>query len=147
MFVLFNKNKVFVGYSPDIPENSDLLKIEIPESQSDISIWKWEGDYDNGRMVPLSNGYPVEEIELERELFEYIDKKYPLPVQMTNIIRQISKILKNHPNLEDDEFVDMSHYVLNAVDKANKRIKYFRSNSQLIPKDESERQFKEAFGS
>jgi hypothetical protein len=147
MFVLFNKNKSFVGYSPDIPENSDLLKILIPESQSDISIWKWEGDYDNGRMVPLANGYPVEEIELERELFEYIDKKYPLAVQLTNIIRQISKILKSNPELEDDDFVDMSHYVLNAVDKANKRIKYFRSNSQLISKDESERQFKETFGS
>lgn len=147
MFVLFNKNKAFVGYSPDIPENSDLLKIKIPESQSDITVWKWEGDFDNGKMVPLISGYPVEEIELERELFEYIDKRYPLAIQMTNIIRQISKILRKYPDLEDDEFVDMSHYILNAVDKTNKRIKYFKNNSQLISKNESEQQFKQAFES
>jgi hypothetical protein len=147
MFALFNKNKIFIGYSPDIPENSDLLKIEIPESKSNITIWKWDGDYDNGKMVPISTGYPMEEIELERELFDYIDKRYPLGVQLANIIKQISKILKKYPDLEDDEFVDMSHYVLNAVDKTNKRIKYFKNHSQLISKDESERQFREAFGS
>jgi hypothetical protein len=69
-----------LGYSPDIPENSNILKKEIPEEQSDVTLWRWEGNYDNGKMVSIDIGYPVEEIELERQLFEYIGKEYPINV-------------------------------------------------------------------
>jgi len=146
MFVLFNKEGTFIGYSPDIPENTELLKKEIPNSQSDITMWRWDGDYQTGRMIPLDIGYPVEEMELERELFEYIDKKYPLAVQMRNIIKQIKMLVKNNLNLQDDDFMDMSDYIINAVDKHDKRVKYYRNYASLIPKDESERQFNTVFG-
>ena len=79
MYALFNENKQFVGYSPDIPPSSTLLKKEIPEDQTDFSIWSWIGDYDNGRMVSIAeNGYPQEEIDLEQQLFEEIYLKWPI---------------------------------------------------------------------
>jgi len=54
MYVIFNKNNKFIGYSdndfPDYP-NLDLLKLKLPEDQSDLSEWWWEGDMLTGKMV------------------------------------------------------------------------------------------------
>jgi len=142
MFVLFNKNKEFVGYSPDIPDNPSLLKKEIPKDKSNINIWKWEGDYDTGKMIYIENGYPIEEIELENELFDFIDKHYPIGIQIINILKQIKKIIEYKPEIQDENFLDMADCVLNAMDKYNKRIKYHKTYSTLISKDESKQQHK-----
>jgi len=144
MFALFNKNKEFVGYSPEIPENSEILKIKLPEEKSDILTWKWEGDYDTGRMVPIDIGYPIEEIELEREFFDFINKNYPLQIQMINIIKQLRKVIENDENLQNYEFMDMSDYILNAVEKMNNRINYYKNYYKLISKDETKK-FKQVF--
>lgn len=145
MFALFNKDKTFIGYSNDIPDTSTVLKKEIPKEQSDIMLWRWEGDYENGRMVSVDIGYPIEEIELEKELFSFIDKNYPPQIQMLNIIKQLRKIVQNNENIQDDNFVDMSDYILNAVDKYDKRVNYYRNYAKLISKNESEIQFKSIF--
>ena len=145
MFALFNKDKIFIGYSNDIPDTSTVLKKEIPKEQSDIMLWRWEGDYENGRMVSVDIGYPIEEIELEKELFSFIDKNYPPQIQMLNIIKQLRKIVQNNENIQDDNFVDMSDYILNAVDKYDKRVNYYRNYAKLISKHESEIQFKSIF--
>ena len=139
MFALFNKNKEFIGYSPEVPENSELLKIKIPKEKSDILAWKWEGDYDTGNMVPIDIGYPMEEIELEKDLFQFIHKNYPLQTQLINIIKQLRKIVENNENLESYEFMDMSDCILNAVDKMNQRINYYKNYYKLISKDETEK--------
>lgn len=136
MFVLFNKDKKFIGYSSDISENSELLKLEIPEEKSDISFWKWEGTYENGRMVPIDVGYPIEEYELEKSLFEYINKNYPIQTQMINIIKQLRKIVKENAELEDYQFMDMSDCIINAVEKMNNRINYYKNYEKLITKNE-----------
>lgn len=146
MFALFNVEKQFIGYSPDIPENTNILKKEIPEEQSDVILWRWEGDYDNGRMVHVDIGYPIEEIELERQLLEYIAKEYPINVQILNIMKQLRKIIQNNDELQDDEFMDMSDCIVSAVDKYTKRVNYYRNYAKLIPKHESEQQFNSAFG-
>jgi hypothetical protein len=146
MFALFNIEKQFIGYSPDIPENSNILKKEIPEEQSDVTLWRWEGNYDNGKMVSIDIGYPVEEIELERQLFEYIGKEYPINVQILNIMKQLRRIVQNNDQLQDDEFMDMSDCIINAVDKYTKRVNYYRNYANLISKHESEQQFNNAFG-
>ena len=57
MFVLFDKNKNFIGYSEDIPDlpTLNVLKLKIPEEKKDISKWRWEGNLLNGKMVPIKN--------------------------------------------------------------------------------------------
>jgi hypothetical protein len=56
MFVLFNKDKKFIGYSNDIPDLPTLgiFKLKIKEEQSDLTIWKWDGDM-NGKMVKIDS--------------------------------------------------------------------------------------------
>ena len=55
MYVLFNKDKEFVGYSDDIPPqpNLNIFRLEIPENRSDITKWKWQGDMFTGKMVEI----------------------------------------------------------------------------------------------
>jgi hypothetical protein len=87
-----------------------------------------------------------EEIELERQLFEYIGKEYPINVQILNIMKQLRRIVQNNDQLQDDEFMDMSDCIINAVDKYTKRVNYYRNYANLISKHESEQQFNNAFG-
>jgi hypothetical protein len=55
MFVLFNNEKQFVGYSEDIPDlpTLSIFKLKLPEEVSDIKKWKWVGDMFNGKMIPI----------------------------------------------------------------------------------------------
>jgi len=127
MFVLFNKDKEFIGYSEDIPPSNQILTIETPPDKSDLSLWKWEGSYDTGGMIRFNVGYPEKEIELENDLKNYIQAKYPIDIQILNIIQQINKILENNDSLADDDFVDMSQSILNAIEKTKNRINYYKA--------------------
>ena len=92
MYALFNKEKKFIGFSPNqIPNN---LTKKISEEHSDFTIWKWEGDYDTGKMVLINSNIKTEEIELDKALFNYIDSKYPLKVQLINMMTQLRKIVQ-----------------------------------------------------
>jgi hypothetical protein len=53
MFVLFNKDKNFIGYSEDIPDlpTLNIFRLKLPEDKQDITEWGWEGDMFNGKMV------------------------------------------------------------------------------------------------
>lgn len=144
MYALFNKDKIFIGFSPDESSHPNLLKKEIPKEQSDFRTWKWEGDYDTGRMVPLNTDYSIEEIELENILFRYIENKYPLKTQLINIMNQIRKIVQYNEDLQDDSFIDMHDCIKNALDKHTKRINYYQNYSKIIPKNESKQ--KQLFG-
>jgi hypothetical protein len=147
MLVLFNKDKQFVGFSPDLPPEAleNLYTKNIPETQTDFTKWRWEGDYDSGRMVSIvEDGYPIEELDLEKRLFEEIDQKYPLGVQLVNIIRQLKLISKGKET--DYRFEDMSDMILDAVEKYDSRIKYYESRNKLLNKKDAQQQFNSTFG-
>jgi hypothetical protein len=126
MYVLFNKDNKFIGYSPDISPQANILKKEIPSSQQDLNVWKWVGDYHTGKMVSIfEENFNQEELEEEKKAFANINEKYPIGVQLANIIRQIKKIADSLPiSTQDDRFMDMAEIILNTLDKHDKRIKY-----------------------
>jgi hypothetical protein len=133
MFVLFNKEKKFIGYSPDIPSQVDILKKEIPASKRDFSVWKWVGDYDNGSMISIfEEDYPKEELDLEKKLFSEINSKYPLNTQLINIMRQVKILSEASPMHQDCVFLDMADEILNAIELQEKRIKYITSRSKIF---------------
>lgn len=146
MLVLFNKNKQFIGLSPDIPKEalSNFYTKQIPDHQGDITKWRWEGDYDSGKMVSIAeDGYPIEELELEKQLFKEINLKYPLGVQLVNIIRQL-KILSANSE-QDYRFSDMADVILSAVEKHDNRIKYYKARNKLLNKEDAIQQFNNIF--
>jgi hypothetical protein len=58
MFVVFDKNKKFLGYANDSFEGTgyELLTKEISEEQCGPE-WSWQGDMDTGKMVHTKNNY------------------------------------------------------------------------------------------
>lgn len=140
MYALFNSDKQFIGYSPDIPSDVDILKKEISVEHMDFTKWKWEGDYDTGQMIPLSSGPNVEELHLNMEFFKQITRRYSLGDQLFNIIRQLKKIVDQNQDIRHDEFYDMADFMLNAMDKYQEAINYHKSYSNFKPIHESEQQ-------
>ena len=135
MFVLFNKDKNFIGYSPDSPPQVDILKIEIPEDKKNLNEWKWSGNFDNGKMVSIfEEGFPEENINEEKKLFDDITKKYPLGIQLANIIRQV-KMIAEKLEIVDDNFLDMSDQILRAIDLQDKRLKYNSVRKKIYSKN------------
>lgn len=120
MFALFNKNKKFIGYSPDIPDNAPLLKRKINDEQSNTLKWKWVGDYDTGRMVSVDKS--DSEIEEDDFLFE-VSNKYNLNAKFDIIIKQLQKILEKNQDLKTPEFDQMSSDLSKAFDIWQKKYK------------------------
>jgi hypothetical protein len=129
MYALF-KNGEFIGYSPDNLFAPDITVKEIPQDQQDLSIWKWSGGLNGKMILILDEGYPQEQIETEEELFKKIHIKYPLGVQLVNIIRQVKKI-SNHLDCTDDKFSDMAEDILSAIDMYDNRIKHRLNRKKL----------------
>ena len=115
MFALFNNQFEFCGYSPDLPNNIEILKREIPAEQSDLTIWGWSGDYHNGSMVCKS-----EELEKKTQI-ENLNLKYPLQTQMVYMMRQLYKICSADPSIQNDNFMDMAENIFRIIDKYGKK--------------------------
>ena len=84
MYVVFDLNKNFISYSDNMFGGNFLFK-EIAEEESDILNWRWDGDYDNGKMVKLEDS-PYEHNSSTEEAFQ---EKYPLHIFFTIILKQL----------------------------------------------------------
>jgi len=127
MFALFSLQKNFIGYSDDIPEhiNSTILKKEIPEDKRDLTKWRWDGDYDTGNMVSLiEKPYVITEKELQESLFKTIYEKYPIDLQLLNVIKQLYLLSHKSCNLLP-EFNEMAKIIIHAVDLYEKQRKFY----------------------
>lgn len=83
MYAVFNLNKNFISYS-DNTFNGNFLFKQIPEEQSDFLNWRWEGDYDTGKMVKIEDDPYCN--NLTESNFE---EKYPLPIFFTILLKQL----------------------------------------------------------
>jgi len=83
MYAVFDLNKTFISYSDNMFGGNFLFK-EIAEEESDILNWRWDGDYDTGKMVKLENE-PYPNI-LTENIFE---EKYPISVFFTILLKQM----------------------------------------------------------
>jgi hypothetical protein len=126
MYVIFNDSKEFVGYSPDqIPQ---MLSKEIPAEFKNLLEYKWVGNYEDGKMIPsIPNILEPDDQELaeERKTFELMSQRYPLGVQLTYIIQQLYDLVKNEDvKIQNPYFMDMAEFILPAIEKRDKRLKY-----------------------
>jgi hypothetical protein len=131
MFALFNLQKSFIGFSDDIPEhlNKSILKKEIPQDKSDLTKWRWEGDYD-GQMVSLNEKpYTVTEKELQDTLFKTIYKDYPIDLQVINVIKQLYLLSYKTSSLLP-EFDKMAKTIIHAVDLYEKHRKFYLEQNE-----------------
>ena len=126
MFVLFNKNKEFIGYSEDCPSIPTIFKKEISQEKSDITKWRWDGDFENGQMVSLyENPYEITEQDLQEDLFEKINREYPIDLQIVILMKQIKEIASSSRIKLNDDFSKMSDIILKAVEIYEEEHKFF----------------------
>ena len=139
MFALFNKDKNFISYSEDLPLNPNfknfmpnILMREIPIDKRDLTVWRWEGNYDNGEMVLIDEiPYPTKKSDLNYSLFEKIYEKYPIDLQNVIIIKQLKKLCDNvSGNIMTEEFKEMSDLLLKAVEIYEHQNKFYLNNNE-----------------
>jgi hypothetical protein len=132
MFALFNANKNFIGYGKDLPDNPSLniLSKEIPLDNQDLTVWRWDGDFDDGKMVLINeNPYPVEEIDFDTSLYEKIYNKYPIDLQLVILMKQV-KMLSEKADCLHPEFDEMSKLILKAVENYEHERKFYLNNNE-----------------
>jgi hypothetical protein len=115
MYVVFDENKNFISYSDSIFQTQvNLFFKEIPPDKSDLLKWRWDGDYDTGKMVLISeNGYPE---NYNQNLFE---NKYPFSVFMSIVLKQIF-LISEKLNSTDISFKQMiKEYMQSFEDEAS----------------------------
>jgi hypothetical protein len=110
MIALFNNNKNFIGFCDNFPDNEDenFLKLEVPKKYSDPSKYTWIGDYYNGGFVELNK---IIQSEYNEDTVENFIKKYPIQIQIINIIKQLD-VLSKKSNIYDLNFKEMSTEIL-----------------------------------
>lgn len=118
MFALFNQNKEFIGYSPDLPEvpNLAINRKKIPDQFCNLAEWHWEGNFDTGKMV---SNKKIIELNNHQKALKKIIEIYPLGVQIINIIKQLDVLSKNS-NLFDNDFKEMSKTIMDILSTQNK---------------------------
>jgi hypothetical protein len=134
MVVLFNKDKQFIGYGDNFPSNPELgiLKKEISSEEFDLSVWRWDGDFDTGSMVKISdNPYPINNMDLQNSLYEKIYKEYPIDLQNLIIIKKLKIICDNMTNnIMTDEFKNMSDLIIKAVEIYDHENKFYLAENE-----------------
>jgi hypothetical protein len=139
MVAIFNNNKKFISYSEDLSLNPNLktftqniLMREIPLDKEDLTIWRWEGDYDNGEMVLINDiSYPTKKSDLDYSLYEKIYEKYPIDLQNVIIIKQLKLLCDNvSNNIITNDFKEMSDLLLKAVENYEYDNKFYLKNDE-----------------
>lgn len=100
MFAIFDQNKNFISYS-DEKFDDRFLSREIPQEQSNLLEWRWDGNYDTGKMVKIDS-LPYNDPQNP----EFFNKKYPLPLFFSLLLKQIYLLAKKQ-NLLDVSFETM----------------------------------------
>lgn len=111
MLALFNKNnKKFIGFCENFPEESNInfLKMDVPFEYSNPSKYTWTGDFYNGEFVEIQK---ASYIKSKEEILEDIIKKYPIQIQIINILKQLN-ILSKKENIYDNHFKEMSEEII-----------------------------------
>lgn len=130
IYVIFNnETRLCMFILPDdalIRMNPNLLykEIDLDESEFNLSRYKWEGTYDNGKIVDtfINNTAVVTEEEVDAKYREFLLRKYPLD-------RILCKIVLNMDFSEtDEEFNGMKKFIGNLDNKRAKEIDFYQKS-------------------
>jgi len=124
MFAVFNQNKNFISFSNEKFDGNFLFK-EIPDDQSNLLEWRWEGNYDDGYMVKLSENFYEE--ELSENAFK---NKYPLPLMLSVLFRQMF-IMSEKLNITDYQFNELVKDFLNTFENEEEYINLLKIANKI----------------
>lgn len=124
LFAVFDQNKNFISFSNENFGGGFLFK-EIPQDQSDLLKWRWEGNYDNGGMVSLENSSYEEDLSTEG-----FKNKYPLPILFSILMKQIF-ILSEKLSVTDYSFQTLVKDFLNTFENTDSYVELLQITNKL----------------
>jgi hypothetical protein len=109
MYAIFNLEKKFLSYSEQ-KMDGNFLSLKIPEDKTNLLLWGWSGDYDNGKMVELekSDYNNVNNVNS----FEYT---YPFHTFMSILLKQLYITSKKNNTLTE-EYKDLTKNFIHSFE-------------------------------
>ena len=138
MFVLFNNQKEFIGYSDQLPPTIQYYQ-NIGEN-FDINKNFWDGDYDNGSLKKIET-QKINEFELEFDFVNKVKALYNTEISHLLCIKQLGKI-SEYINLFDPEFKEMWLELQPLFKKYDNIVENLKNVDKLEKKEETYEKFK-----
>jgi len=138
MFVLFNNQKEFIGYSDQLPPTIQYYR-NIGEN-FDINKNFWDGDYDNGSLKKIET-QKINEFELEFDFVNKVKALYNTEISHLLCIKQLGKI-SEYINLFDSEFKEMWLELQPLFKKYDNIVENLKNVDKLEKKEETYEKFK-----
>ena len=83
MYVIFDENKNFVSYSSHTMGKPFHCK-EVDLKQEDLLNWRWDGDFDNGKLVKIEDA-PYQSYNHKN----YFEDRYSFDLFMSILVKQL----------------------------------------------------------
>lgn len=83
MYVIFDENKNFISYSSH-PMGEPFFSKEIEITQDDLLTWRWEGSYDDGKLVKIEDA-PYQTYNHKN----FFEDRYSFDLFMSIIVKQL----------------------------------------------------------
>lgn len=138
MFVLFNNQKEFIGYSDQLPPTIQYYH-NIDEN-FDINKNFWDGGYDDGAIKKIET-QKINEFELESDFVNKVKALYNTEISHLLCIKQLGKI-SEYINLFDPEFKEMWLELQPLFKKYDNIVENLKNVDKLEKKEETYEKFK-----
>jgi hypothetical protein len=138
MFVLFNNQKEFIGYSDQLPPSIQYYR--NIDDDFDINKEFWDGNYENGSIKKIET-QKLNEFELEADFINKTKALYNTEISHLLCIRQLGKI-SEYINLFDPQFKEMWLELQPLFGKYDNIVENLKNLDKLEKKEETYEKFK-----
>lgn len=156
VYFIFNRDtKALVTVSADaeIFTNGNFLikKIKLSDHDLDggefnLARFRWEGDYDTGKLIDLfkEKKAVVTEEEIDRKYYSIFFRKYSVEDTLFNIIIRTDSAGGANAS---QNFHDMRIFLINILDKKQKEIEFYKNSPNHIyeSRDEQRKKIEQGF--
>jgi hypothetical protein len=132
IYIYFNNITKLPAFLSEIKINSPLAfkeicleDLEITDGEFNLARYKWEGDFDSGKLVDLfkEKRTLVTEEEIDGKYYAMFFRKYSLEKTLFNIIQTLYK-----PASEFPEGTSMYKFLEKLLDKKDKEIEFYKTS-------------------
>lgn len=149
---LFNKEGKFISFTDQLMLPNEKLKLKIidltelgiEDNIFNVARFRWEGDYDNGKLIDLfaEKKVVVLERDIDAKYYGLFYRKYTLDAVIEEILLQMSKLgvksdivdffskLIEKREKEKEFFRNSEHHIFESDEDINKRTRLIFENER-----------------
>jgi hypothetical protein len=153
---VFNKNtKALVTISDDrslfqhgnfLIKEFKLSDLGLENSEFNLARFRWEGDYETGKLIDLfkEKQAVVSEDEIDKKYYGIFFRKYPFEEVVFNVIKKIGSV---DGFSVGEEFDKMRGFLISILNKKEKEKAFYKNSKNHIfeTKEQEEQKTEQAF--